>query len=79
MSIKSWLQEISQVFQPTADKIKALKWSPAQQQVVTAIWESLGPTLQKSLWAFISLILAKYGPDAAKAILENVLNSIKKQ
>ena len=79
MSLKSWLQEIAGSFQPAATKIRSWKLSPQQEALMNEVWDNLSPTIQKALWAFIALILSKYGPDAAKKILENVMNSINKQ
>ena len=79
MNLISWLKEVAGSFQPAYDKIKAWKLTPAQEALLDSIWKNLSPALQKTLWAFVALIFTKYGPDAAKKILESILSGIKRE
>ena len=66
-------------FQSRYDQIKSWKLNPQQQTLVDTVWDKLSPALQKALWGLITMILAKYGPDAAKNILASVLQGINKE
>lgn len=79
MSIVDTLKKIAGWFQPNYDALKAMKWSPAQQELIDSIWDNLAPTIQKALWSLVALILAKYGPEAAQSLLATVLSEIRKK
>jgi len=79
MDIKAWLLKVSKVFQPKYDEIKAWNWTPAQQELVDKVWANLSPTIQKALWALITLIVTKYGASAGQELLAIVLAEIKKR
>ena len=77
----NWLKELyaKLAFQNRYDEIKSWKLNAQQQALVDTIWNNLSPTLQKALYAFIALLLSKYGPEVAKKILESVLTAVNKE
>ena len=79
MSIKSWLENIAKSFQPKYDEIRAWKFTPAQQELVDSIWANLGPTIQKSLWALITIVITRYGPETGQKLFQSILDNLKKQ
>jgi hypothetical protein len=79
MSLKSWLSEIASSFQPAADKVKSLKWNPVQQELIDLIWSKMGPTLQAALWALVTIIIKKYGPEVGQKLFQSILDNLKKQ
>jgi len=77
--MKAMLSKIAGWFQPKYDEIKSWELSAEQKKLLNDVWEKLSPTIKKSLWALVTLILTKYGPEIAKALLEAILKSLEKE
>lgn len=77
----NWLKSLYDKlnFQGRYDKIKSMKWTPAQQELIDAVWANLGPTMQKALWALITIIITKYGPEVGQKLFQSILDNLKKQ
>jgi hypothetical protein len=77
----NWLKELyaKLAFQNRYDQIKAMKWTPAQQQMIDDVWELLGPSIQKALWALVTIIISKYGPEVGQKLFQSILDNLKKQ
>jgi hypothetical protein len=77
----NWLKDLyaKLSFQSRYDRLKAMKWTPAQQQMIDEIWELLGPSIQKALWALVTIIISKYGPEVGQRLFQSILDNLKKQ
>ena len=71
------LNKIASWFQPTYSKIEALKLPMNVKMALDAVWDNLSPALQKALWNFIALIIAKYGEEKGKEILSKILPNLQ--
>jgi len=43
------------------------------------VWELLGPSIQKALWALVTIIISKYGPEVGQRLFQSILDNLKKQ
>ena len=73
-----WLKNLYEklAFQRRYDEIKSWELTAEQKKLLDDVWEKLSPTVKKALWSLVALILAKYGPDTAKALLEAILKKL---
>jgi hypothetical protein len=65
-------------FQGRYDAIEKWDVSPETKMLINQIWLTLPVAIQSSIWSMIKKLAEQYGDEFAEAILNGVLNALKK-
>ena len=63
-------------FQQMADRINSWDYDPETKKLLQEAWDKFSPALKAVIMAFITKMIAEYGPDKGKEIFDGIMTKI---